>query len=72
MSGLSNYYSISYIDHLSSRIGGHFNYQHINIDGELKTGTCDSEPKLEDGKLRYYEKWRWSTGETGESVIEEL
>ena len=57
---------------MDEKQGLHFNYQHINIDGELKTGTCDSESKIENGKLKFYEKWMWSTGETGESVIEEL
>jgi putative NADPH-quinone reductase len=50
----------------------HFSYQHVNTDGEIKSGTCDSEPKTENGKLRYYEKWKWSTGDAGESVIEEI
>ena len=50
----------------------HFNYQHINKDGELRTGSCDSEPKTENGRLRFYEKWQWSDGEAGTSVIEEI
>jgi len=50
----------------------HFNYQHVNKEGELKSGTCDSEPRMENGKLRFYEKWKWSTGQAGTSVIEEI
>ena len=50
----------------------HFNYQHMNTDGELKTGSCDSEPSVENGKLRFNEKWKWTMGEEGTSVIEEI
>ena len=50
----------------------HFSYQHINTKGEVKSGTCDSDPKFERGKLRFYESWKWSTGETGSSIIEEI
>jgi hypothetical protein len=51
------------------------NYQHINADGELMAGTCISRPEImNDGRLRLYEKWRWTRGDTtaGESVIEEV
>ena len=50
----------------------HFTYQHINTAGELKSGTCDSEPREENGRLRFHEKWTWSTGGEGTSVIEEI
>lgn len=50
----------------------HFNYQHMNADGELRTGSCDSEPAVENGKLRFNEKWKWTMGEEGTSVIEEI
>lgn len=50
----------------------HFNYQHINTAGEQKSGSCDSRPRTENGRLRFYESWRWATGESGRSVIEEL
>ena len=50
----------------------HFDYRHINTDGESKSGVCDSKPSFKNGKLRFDEKWRWSTGEEGESVIEEI
>lgn len=50
----------------------HFTYQHINIEKVLKSGACDSVPKTVNGKLRFYEKWKWTDGEEGESVIEEI
>lgn len=49
-----------------------FSYQHLNINGELKSGSCHSRPCVENGKLRFYEEWQWSSGESGTSVIEEL
>jgi hypothetical protein len=50
----------------------HFTYQHINTEKVLKSGACDSVPKTVNGKLRFYEKWKWTDGEEGESVIEEI
>ena len=50
----------------------HFNYQHINADGEIKSGSCDSKPQYEKGKLRFYETWKWTDGEEGTSIIEEI
>ena len=50
----------------------HFSYQHINTVGEQKSGSCDSEPRIENGKLRFYENWKWSSGGRGTSIIEEL
>ena len=50
----------------------HFNYQHMNTDGNLRTGSCDSSPALENGKLRFNEKWKWTMGGEGTSVIEEI
>ncbi len=50
----------------------HFTYQHINRAGEQKSGSCDSEPREENGRLRFYEKWKWTMGEEGTSVIEEI
>ena len=49
-----------------------FSYQHLNINGELKSGSCHSRPCEENGKLRFYEEWQWASGESGTSVIEEL
>src|SRR6476620_2744663 len=50
-------------------------YHHLNIMGDLMTGTCQSTPEiLPNGKIRLYEKWKW-TGEAeseGESVLEEM
>jgi len=50
----------------------HFSYQYINKAVQLKSGKCNSEPKLENGKLRFYEKWKWDNGEEGSSIIEEI
>jgi hypothetical protein len=50
-------------------------YQHLNKTHELMTGVCTSTPEiLLDGRIRLYEKWRWTSGDlsTGESVIEEI
>ena len=50
----------------------HFDYRHINTTGESKSGSCNSEPRYENGRLRFYEKWKWSDGGEGTSVIEEI
>lgn len=50
-------------------------YQHLNKRGELMTGKCLSTPEiLPDGRLRLYEKWRWTSGDrsAGESIVEEI
>lgn len=50
-------------------------YQHLNKSGELMTGKCFSTPEiLEDGRIRLYEKWQWTSGDfsTGESIVEEI
>lgn len=50
-------------------------YQHVNKDGELRTGMCRSMPEvLEDGRVRLNEKWKWTSGDgsSGESVVEEV
>ena len=49
-------------------------YQHLNTDGTWKTGICTSLPEvLPDGRLRLYERWRWTCGDASEgtSIIEE-
>ncbi len=49
-------------------------YQHLNKSGELMTGKCFSTPDiLDDGRIRLYEKWQWTSGDLseGESIIEE-
>ena len=50
----------------------HFSYQHMNTDGELRTGSCESEPQILNAKLRFNEKWQWTNGESGTSIIEEI
>jgi hypothetical protein len=50
-------------------------YHHINTNGELMTGICFSKPEmLPNGKVRLYEKWRWTSGDCseGESILEEV
>lgn len=52
-----------------------FCYQQINEKGEMMTGQCISTPEvLPDGKIRLYEKWKWTSGDfsEGASVIEEV
>ena len=52
-----------------------FIYQHVTVEGQLKSGYCKSTPEiLPDFRLRLYEKWRWIDGDQsdGESVIEEI
>ena len=50
-------------------------YQHIDVDGYLQTGICQSKPEiLENGKIRLHETWQWTSGDrsSGESVIQEV
>ncbi|CEJ90868.1 hypothetical protein VHEMI06621 [[Torrubiella] hemipterigena] len=50
-------------------------YQHVDTEGKLMTGQCDSKPEtLNDGRLRMHEKWQWTSGDgsKGESTIEEV
>lgn len=50
-------------------------YQHLNESGELMTGECFSTPKiLADGRIRLFEKWRWTSGDLSEgaSIVEEI
>lgn len=50
-------------------------YQHIDVEGELKTGICRSTPQeLPDGRLRVHEEWQWTCGDhaRGQSLIEEV
>lgn len=52
-----------------------FSYHHINTDGQLMAGLCDSTPEvLPDGRIRLHERWRWTTGDrsAGTSVVEEV
>jgi len=48
---------------------------HININNEIKTGKCNSTPKiLENGCIELSEKWEWTNAEKskGESKIIEV
>lgn len=50
-------------------------YHQINEEGILMTGICDSTPEiLENGKIRLYEKWQWTSGDQskGQSILEEI
>ena len=50
-----------------------FSYQHLNTEKEIKTGKCKSIIQvMENSKLRLIESWQWSTGEEGESIIQEI
>ena len=49
-------------------------YHQINDQGEIMTGFCKSTPEImENGKIRLYEKWQWTSGDfsEGDSVLEE-
>lgn len=50
-------------------------YHQINLDGEMKTGTCVSTPEMgENGKIRLHENWQWTSGDKtkGQSILEEM
>ena len=50
-------------------------YHHVNDEGELRTGICNSTPEvLPNGKIRLHEKWKWTNGDEseGESIVEEI
>jgi hypothetical protein len=52
-----------------------FNYQHINSDGYIRSGSCISKPEeLDSGGLLLYESWQWLDGkkEKGKSIVEEV
>jgi hypothetical protein len=52
----------------------HFAYHHIDLDGQLKSGHCNSIPEiLEDGRIRLQETWQWDFGGEGDgsSIVEE-
>lgn len=49
-----------------------FYYQHLNKQGEVRIGKCQSTPCiLENGKIELHEQWQWLNGDqsTGSSVI---
>lgn len=50
-------------------------YQHVNEDGRIKTGVCNTTIQLaEDGRLLLREKWRWTRDDCseGESTLIEM
>ena len=50
-------------------------YHHMNVDGSLRTGKCQSTPELrEDGTLILHEKWEWMDGDLskGKSTLIEV
>ncbi len=50
-------------------------YHHINKKFEIMTGECQSVPEiLSDGRIRFYEEWKWTSGDfsSGKSIIEEI
>jgi hypothetical protein len=52
-----------------------FCYQHLTVDGKMRTGKCRSVPEiLEDGRLRLRESWNWTSGDCsgGSSIVEEV
>lgn len=65
--------------HLIGLVDGHGNidmrYHHINVNGEIMTGICNSSSEiLPNGKIRLHEKWQWTSDDfsEGESVLEEI
>jgi len=53
----------------------YMSYHQINLEGELKTGICNSVPVLmPNGKIRLHEAWQWTSGDLskGTSVLEEV
>lgn len=51
-----------------------FNYAHYDLVGQYRTGRCHSVAKVENGVLRLYEDWQWTSGDLskGQSIIEEI
>ncbi|TDL65203.1 n-acetylglutamate synthase [Rhodococcus qingshengii] len=52
-----------------------FRYNHVNNKNEIRGGQCISTPEiLPDGRLRFYENWKWLDSEAteGNSIIEEI
>lgn len=50
-------------------------YHQVNLQGELRTGTCISKPEIMDnGKIRLHETWEWTSGDKskGNSILEEI
>lgn len=51
---------------------GIFEKNTIFILSDLGSGSCDSKPGYENWKLRFYKSWKWTEGEEGTSIIEEI
>ena len=52
-----------------------FNYQHVNVENQLRTGICTSVVSINDkGKIQLQESWTWTNGDlsSGQSLVEEL
>jgi len=52
-----------------------FVYHHMDIEGNLFNGFCESIPELlAGGRIRLHEKWHWTHGGhgNGESVVDEI
>lgn len=51
-----------------------FMYQHQNIDGEFKTGKCQSIIEIVNNKIRLKEEWEWTCDDfsKGNSELEEI
>jgi hypothetical protein len=52
-----------------------FVYQHLDVNGTLKSGHCTSIPEmLPDGRIRLHETWEWDHGGAGpgQSIVEEV
>ncbi len=47
-----------------------FFYQHINKHGEIKIGKCTSEIKIEDSKIKLYERWQWLCDDNSSGTAE--
>ena len=46
-----------------------FYYQHINKNGEIKIGKCQSTPEImSDNKIKLYEKWEWLNGDKSRGI----
>ncbi|MEM1134606.1 MAG: n-acetylglutamate synthase [Bacteroidota bacterium] len=50
-------------------------YQHINLQGKIKTGICHTNlSTLPNGKIQLNEKWKWTCDDfsEGESILVEI
>ena len=50
-------------------------FQHVNIKGDIMTGTCQSTPEImPDGRIRLHEDFQWTSGDFSHSTstVEEI